>query len=95
LSSSIYASRTPESSRRRSSAYPKIAYEAVACYITATAGETVTAVVVRTFVHERMADYAVPRHVRIVDETPRNKTGKIEKDLLRGLLTAELQAQQH
>ena len=55
-----------------------------------------TAVVVRTFVHERMADYAVPRHVRIVDETPpRNKTGKIEKDLLRGLLTAELQAQQH
>jgi len=73
----------------------KIAYEAVACYITATAGETVTAVVVRTFVHERMADYAVPRHVRIVDETPRNKTGKIEKDLLRGLLTAELQAQQH
>jgi hypothetical protein len=43
----------------------------------------VTAVVVRTFVHERMADYAVPRHVRIVDETPRNKTGKIEKDLLR------------
>ncbi len=73
----------------------KIAHEAVACYITATAGETVTAVVVRTFVHERMADYAVPRHVRIVDETPRNKTGKIEKDLLRGLLTAELQAQQH
>lgn len=73
----------------------KIAYEAVACYITATAGETVTAVVVRTFVHERMADYAVPRHVRIVDETPRNKTGKIEKDLLRGLLSAELQAQQH
>jgi len=55
----------------------------------------VTAAVVRTFVHERMADYAVPRHVRIVDEIPRNKTGKIEKDLLRGLLTAELQAQQH
>jgi len=73
----------------------KIAYEAVACYITATAGETVTAAEVRTFVHERMADYAVPRHVRIVDEIPRNKTGKIEKDLLRGLLTAELQAQQH
>ena len=73
----------------------KIAYEAVTCYITATAGETVTAAEVRTFVHERMADYAVPRHVRIVDEIPRNKTGKIEKDLLRGLLTAELQAQQH
>ena len=34
-----------------------------------------TAAVVRTFVHERMADYAVPRHVRIVDEIPRNKTG--------------------
>jgi len=33
----------------------KIAYEAVACYITATAGETVTAAEVRTFAHERMA----------------------------------------
>jgi acyl-coenzyme A synthetase/AMP-(fatty) acid ligase len=37
-----------------------------------------------------MADYAVPRHVRVVDSIPRNRTGKIEKQALRDILLSEL-----
>jgi acyl-coenzyme A synthetase/AMP-(fatty) acid ligase len=39
-----------------------------------------------------MSDYAVPRHVRVADSIPRNRTGKIEKAALRETLLAELAA---
>lgn len=69
----------------------KLAFESVAVYVVAADGVEVTARELRSFVKERLADYAVPRHVRIVSEIPRNRTGKIEKSLLRQTLLAELQ----
>jgi acyl-CoA synthetase (AMP-forming)/AMP-acid ligase II len=69
----------------------KLAFEAVACYLKLADGASLDANAVRAFVQERMADYAVPRYVRMVEEIPRNKTGKIEKPLLRQLLLDELE----
>ncbi len=72
----------------------RIAYEAVASYVVPRRGTTVTPAQVRAFVQERMSDYAVPRHVRLVDVIPRNKTGKVEKALLRELLNSDLATQE-
>jgi long-chain acyl-CoA synthetase len=69
----------------------KLAFEAVASYLKLADGASLDANAVRAFVQERMADYAVPRYVRVVEEIPRNKTGKIEKPLLRQLLLDELE----
>jgi acyl-CoA synthetase (AMP-forming)/AMP-acid ligase II len=69
-----------------------LAYEAVCAYVRPTAGASITAAEIRSFVRQNMADYAVPRWVRIVDEIPRNRTGKIEKALLRAQLTEEIEA---
>ena len=60
-------------------------------------GERVTAVVVGTvdpeqvvaFCRERLAAYKCPRAVEIVDEIPRNATGKILKRTLRGTYGSE------
>lgn len=70
----------------------KLAFEAVACYLKLADGATMSTDAVRSFVQERMSDYAVPRYVRVVEEIPRNRTGKIEKPLLRTLLLEELAA---
>jgi long-chain acyl-CoA synthetase len=67
-----------------------LAYEAVAACVVPAAGRTVTAAEVQAWVATRMADYAVPRHVRVVGSIPRNRTGKIEKPALRRALEAEL-----
>ncbi|PZS32780.1 MAG: O-succinylbenzoic acid--CoA ligase [Pseudonocardiales bacterium] len=66
-----------------------VAYEAVAAYVVAAAGAAVDPVEVRRWVATRMADYAVPRHVRVVEAIPRNRTGKIDKIGLRDELIAE------
>lgn len=70
----------------------KLAYESVAAYVVPADGATLTADELRAWVHDTIADYAVPRHVRIVAEIPRNRTGKVEKRLLRETLAAELAA---
>lgn len=69
-----------------------VAFEAVCAFVRPAAGATVTAAQVRAYVAERMADYAVPRWVRVVEEIPRNRTGKVEKTLLRKQLVAEIEA---
>lgn len=69
-----------------------LAYEAVCAFVRPAAGAGITAAEVRSFVRQNMADYAVPRWVRVVDEIPRNRTGKIEKAQLRAQLTAEIEA---
>ncbi|HEX2192692.1 MAG TPA: AMP-binding protein [Acidimicrobiales bacterium] len=71
----------------------RLAYEAVAAYVVPATGRTVTPGDVRQWVAARMADYAVPRHVRVVDSIPRNRTGKVEKRALREALVAELAAE--
>ncbi|MGH9226104.1 MAG: class I adenylate-forming enzyme family protein, partial [Acidimicrobiales bacterium] len=70
----------------------RLAYEAVAALVVPAAGRTVDAHTVQTWVNNRMADYAVPRYVRVVDTIPRNRTGKVDKVGLRAALVAELEA---
>jgi long-chain acyl-CoA synthetase len=67
-----------------------LAYEMVAAYVVPAADRTVEAAQVKQWVAARMADYAVPRYVRVVDSIPRNRTGKVEKRSLRDALGAEL-----
>tara|TARA_Y100001934_G_scaffold199048_1_gene234596 strand:+ start:2414 stop:3901 length:1488 start_codon:yes stop_codon:yes gene_type:complete len=43
----------------------------------------------RTFVKERMADYKVPREVRLMDALPRSATGKILKTKLREITSEQ------
>jgi acyl-CoA synthetase (AMP-forming)/AMP-acid ligase II len=68
----------------------RLAYEAVAAYVVPAAGASVEAAEVQSWVASGMADYAVPRHVRVVDTIPRNRTGKVEKAALRERLLAEI-----
>jgi acyl-CoA synthetase (AMP-forming)/AMP-acid ligase II len=67
-----------------------IAFEAVAAYVVPMPGAQLTRRDVQRWVAERMSDYAVPRQVRVVDEIPRNRTGKILKTDLRRRLLDEL-----
>jgi acyl-CoA synthetase (AMP-forming)/AMP-acid ligase II len=67
-----------------------IAFEAVAAYVVPADGTQLTRRDVQRWVAERMSDYAVPRQVRVVDEIPRNRTGKILKADLRQRLLDEL-----
>jgi len=70
----------------------RLAYEAVAAYVVPAAGRSVEAGEVQSWVATRMADYAVPRHVRVVDAIPRNPTGKVDKRALRESMEGELMA---
>jgi acyl-CoA synthetase (AMP-forming)/AMP-acid ligase II len=67
-----------------------LAYEVVAAHVVPAAGRTVDPSTVQQWVATHMADYAVPRFVRVVDTIPRNRTGKIDKAALRQALQAEL-----
>jgi len=69
----------------------KLAYEAVAAYVVPSAGGRIEAADVRQWVAARMADFAVPRYVRVVDTITRNRTGKVDKAALRQALLAELE----
>ncbi len=66
----------------------QLAYEAVAAYVVPAPGATVDPVEVRRWVAHRLADYAVPKLVRVVEAIPRNRTGKIDKIGLRAELIA-------
>ncbi|MDQ3978919.1 MAG: AMP-binding protein [Actinomycetota bacterium] len=68
-----------------------LAFEAVAAYVVPAAGRRVEPEDVQAWVNDRMADYAVPRFVRVVERIPRNRTGKVDKVGLRAELTAQLQ----
>ena len=70
----------------------RLAYESVATYIVPATGRTVEPETVQNWVATHMAAFAVPRHVRIVDVIPRNRTGKIDKLALRETMELELQS---
>jgi acyl-CoA synthetase (AMP-forming)/AMP-acid ligase II len=72
----------------------RLAYESVAAYVVPAAGCQVDVAVVQSWVAGRMAAFAVPRHVRVVDAIPRNRTGKIDKKALREIMTDELGARE-
>jgi long-chain acyl-CoA synthetase len=70
----------------------RLAYESVAACVVPAAGRTVEPETVQHWVATHMAAFAVPRHVRVVDVIPRNRTGKIDKVALRETMESELQA---
>ncbi len=55
----------------------------MAAFVVLADGSSVTPEELREFVAERLADYKVPRRIDIVDELPRNATGKVLKAELR------------
>ncbi|MFP5218431.1 MAG: metalloregulator ArsR/SmtB family transcription factor [Actinomycetes bacterium] len=63
-----------------------LAGEAVAAFLVTR--EEVSVGEVRAWVRERMADYAAPKVVEVVDELPRNAVGKTDKQALRSRLGA-------
>ena len=52
-------------------------------FVVLVPGATVTAEELRTFVRDNLANYKVPRAIRVLDELPRNATGKILRAELR------------
>ena len=56
--------------------------EDVAAWIVAREGVALDHDAVQAFCAERLADYKRPRHLHVVDELPRNATGKVMKHLL-------------
>jgi acyl-coenzyme A synthetase/AMP-(fatty) acid ligase len=67
-----------------------VAFESVAAQVVPADGARIDVQDIQQWVASRMAEYAVPRYVRIVDALPRNRTGKIDKRALREALLAEL-----
>ncbi|HEX4778474.1 MAG TPA: class I adenylate-forming enzyme family protein [Acidimicrobiia bacterium] len=57
--------------------------EDVAAYVVLRDGATCEPDDVKEFCASRLADYKRPRHVSVVDELPRNATGKVMKHVLR------------
>jgi acyl-CoA synthetase (AMP-forming)/AMP-acid ligase II len=68
----------------------RLAYESVAAYVVPATGRTVDPATVQNWVAKHMAAFAVPRHIRVVDVIPRNRTGKIDKLALRETMEQEL-----
>ncbi len=59
--------------------------EDVATWVVLRAGSLITGDDLRSFMLERLADYKVPRVVHMVDELPRNASGKVVRAELPGL----------
>jgi acyl-CoA synthetase (AMP-forming)/AMP-acid ligase II len=57
--------------------------EVVAAVVVPRAGADVDPQALRRHVREHLAGYAVPRVLEVVDEIPRNRTGKVDKNMLR------------
>jgi fatty-acyl-CoA synthase len=63
--------------------------EAVCAWIKLKPGRTLTRGEVRAFCQGRMANYKVPRHVRVVGDFPMTATGKVKKHVMRERMMAE------
>jgi acyl-CoA synthetase (AMP-forming)/AMP-acid ligase II len=61
----------------------KVLGEDVAAFVVLRPGATATADALKAHAAERLADYKVPRRIEIVEELPRNATGKVLKAELR------------
>jgi acyl-CoA synthetase (AMP-forming)/AMP-acid ligase II len=58
--------------------------EVLLAYVTRRAGDTTAEPEIISWCRERLADFKVPRYVRFRDSLPRNASGKMLKDVLRG-----------
>jgi acyl-CoA synthetase (AMP-forming)/AMP-acid ligase II len=66
----------------------KVLGEDVAAFVVLTPGSSVTPEELQVHAAARLADYKVPRYIEIVDELPRNATGKVLKPELRARLAS-------
>ena len=57
--------------------------EDVGAFVVARLGSTIDVAALTAFCAERIADYKVPRRIWVIDELPRNATGKVVKSQLR------------
>jgi acyl-CoA synthetase (AMP-forming)/AMP-acid ligase II len=64
--------------------------EVAVAYVVAAPGRSVEPTEVIAWSREHLANYKVPRHVRVVAALPINATGKVQKDELRARALAEL-----
>jgi acyl-CoA synthetase (AMP-forming)/AMP-acid ligase II len=60
--------------------------ERLAAFVVLNAGTSATPDALKQHVRERLANYKVPRDVIVLDELPRNATGKIVRKELQRLL---------
>ena len=67
--------------------------EEVAAALQVKAGASIQGEEVRTFCHDRLARFKVPRFIRVVDAFPLTASGKIQKFRLREMHEAELGSQ--
>src|SRR4030095_4144633 len=66
--------------------------EAVAAFIVPRAGRDINATSVRQLLRQRMTPYKVPRYVRVVEQIPRNASGKTLRGALRQLHVGSTEA---
>jgi len=59
--------------------------ESVVAYVVLKEGETAHHKEILRWLRERLATYKIPRRLEFVDELPRNSSGKIQKNKLRGV----------
>jgi len=57
-------------------------------FVVVAEGVTLDEKALHDFVREKLADYKVPRHFRVLPALPRNATGKVLKTALRELAKA-------
>lgn len=62
--------------------------EAAVAFISANEGTAVDTTAILKYCRERLADYKLPREIRVVEKLPRTATGKIAKLELKKLLSA-------
>jgi len=55
-------------------------------FLVPRAGETIDEASILEFCKARLANYKVPRRVKVVDALPRNATGKVTKFVLREMV---------
>jgi acyl-CoA synthetase (AMP-forming)/AMP-acid ligase II len=53
-------------------------------FVVPRTGAELSAEEVIAFSREKLANYKVPRYVEVVDALPKNATGKVTKNVLRG-----------
>lgn len=63
--------------------------EMVVAFVVAQPGARLEEAGVREYCKQRLADFKVPKAVRVLDELPKNPTGKVERGRLRGMWQAE------
>jgi fatty-acyl-CoA synthase len=68
--------------------------EELCAWVKLRPGETLTAEEISDYCRDQIAHYKVPRHIRFVDEFPMTVTGKIQKFIMREMMTAELGVQE-